>query len=166
MLGKHTLKPKEETSLRIIFETEGKPGPFRKVVTLTTDLPGEAELEVTVEGTVLEAPGARIRVVPRQLDLGTVVSGRVRVGPFTVTNQGDLPLVIGKIYVQGTGSTLYDGVKEGALVVEPGRTRSFEWSLEASPTKGDHEETIVIESNAKNASKEGYMIAVHFRRGG
>jgi hypothetical protein len=70
MLGKHTLNPKEETSLRITFDTTGRPGPFRKIVTLTTGSPGEKELEVTVEGTVLEVPGAKIRVVPRQVDLG------------------------------------------------------------------------------------------------
>lgn len=166
MLGKHTLNPKEETLLRITFDTTGRPGLFRKIVTLTTGSPGEKELDETVEGAVLEAPGAKIGVIPRQVDVGTVLSGSVKVGPFEVTNQGNLPLVITKIYVQGTGSALRDGAKEGVLVVEPGRTSSFEWSLEAEAAEGDHEDMIVIESNAKNAPKKGYMMMVHYRRGG
>ena len=103
MLGKHTLGPGEKTVLRITFDTKGSPGPFRKTVTVATDIPGREDLEVTIEGTVREAPAAKIRVTPRRVDLGTVGPGYVTTGPFAVTNPGSLPLVITKVLHKGHG---------------------------------------------------------------
>jgi hypothetical protein len=162
MLGKHTLGPKEKTSLRITFDTTGRPGPFRKIVTLTADSPGEEELEVTVEGTVLEAPCAKIQVAPRQSDLGTITSGPLKMKPFTVTNPGSIPLVITKIYVQGTGSILYQEGKEGPLVILPAGKKFLDFAISPETGEGKHEVVIVIESNAKNASKGAYMIIVSY----
>ena len=163
MLGKHTLGPKEETSLRITFDTTGNPGPFRKVVTLTTDASGEKELEVTIEGSVIESPCAKIQVVPRRLDLGTVSRGPVKIKPLAISNPGSLPLVITKIYVRGTGAVLREGSQEGNLIIAPGETRAFEASISASSGPGDYQETIVIESNAKNAAKGGYLILIRYK---
>ena len=163
MLGKHTLSPKEQTSLRITFDTTGSPGPFRKIATLTTDSPDEEDLEVTVEGTVMEGPCAKIQVIPRQLDLGTVPSGPLKMKPFDVANPGNLPLVITKIYVKNTGTILRDAAKDGPLVVPPGGTKSIDFAVSAGAGEGDHEETIVIESNAKNAPKGEYVVLVRYR---
>jgi hypothetical protein len=163
MLGKHTLGPKEKTFLRITFDTRGSPGRFRKVVTVSTDIPGQEELEVTVEGIVREAPCAKIQVAPRRVDLGAVFPGHVKMEPFAVTNHGSLPLVITKIYVKGTGVVLHDGKRQGDLIILPGDTKVFEWALEADKGPGDHQEMIVLESNAKNAPKGGYSIMVRYR---
>ena len=159
MLGKHTLAPKEKTSLRIVFDTLGSPGPFRKIVTLTTDIPGGQELEVTMEGSVTEAPCAKIQVTPRRVDLGVVSPGPVRMKPLAITNPGSLPLTITKIYVLGTGAVL----REGNLLLSPGGTATVEYVISADAAPGDHQETIVIESNAKNAPKGGYLILVRYR---
>ena len=161
MLGKHTLSPKEETFLRITFDTLGSPGPFRKIVTLSTNIPGQKEVEVTVEGVVREAPGAKIEVVPRRIDLGAINPGDLKTEAFTMTNRGSLPLSITRIYVKGRDLVLYDGPKQGDLVIRPGATEHFEYALR--PQKGEHQETIAIESNAKNAPKEGYVVVVRYR---
>ena len=49
MLGKHTLAPKEKTSLTITFDTKDSPGPFRKTVTISTDIPGRQEMKGNVD---------------------------------------------------------------------------------------------------------------------
>ncbi len=163
MLGKHTLGPREKTFLRITFDTKGSPGPFRKTVTVGTDIPGREDLEVTVEGTVREAPAAKVRVTPRRVDLGVVRCGHVTMGPFAITNPGSLPLVITRVYVKGTDGVLHDGERQGNLIVLPGETRAFEWAMRAGEGRGDHEEVIVIESNAKNAPEGGYVIMVRYK---
>ncbi len=163
MLGKHTLGPKEKTSLRITFDTKGSPGPFRKTVTLTTGTAGQGELEVTIEGTVRESPAAKIRVTPRLVDLGVVSPGLVNTGPLSIANPGTLPLVITKIYVKGTGDLLYDGERQGGLVILPGGTKPFECAVRAEEGGSGRQETIIIESNAKNAPEGGYVIVVRYR---
>jgi len=160
MLGKHVLAPKEKTSLLITFDTEGSPGPFRKRVTLTTDIPGQDELEVTIEGAVKEAPCAKIQVTPRRVDLGAVSSLEMKTQSFTIANTGSLPLVITKISVKGKDVLIHDAHKQGNLVIAPGGTGSFEYAVR--PDKGDHEETIAIESNAKNASKGEFAVIVRY----
>jgi hypothetical protein len=159
VLGKHSLGPKEKTSLRIVFDTTGSPGLFRKIATLTTNSPGEEELEVTVEGSVIEAPCAKIQTAPRRVDLGSVSPGPLNMKPLAVSNPGSLPLVITKIYTKGTN----DSHVSGSLTLTPGETKTVEVAIHASPEPGDHEETIVIESNAKNAPKGGYLVLVRYR---
>ena len=159
MLGKHSLGPKEKTSLRIVFDTTGSPGPFRKIATLTTNSPGEEELEVTVEGSVIEAPCAKIQAAPRRVDLGSVSPGPVKMKPLAVSNPGSLSLVITKIYTKGTDEARVSG----SLTLTPGETKAVEVAIHASPEPGNHEETIVIESNAKNAPKDGYLVPVRYR---
>ena len=163
MLGKHTLGPKEKTFLRIAFDTKGSPGPFRKTVTVSTDIPGQEDLEVTIEGTVREAPAAKIQVTPRRVDLGAVSPGRVTMEPFAITNPGSLPLVITKVYMKGTGAVLHDGERQGDLIILPGETRAFECAIRADRGRGDHQEVIVVKSNAKNAPKGGYVIIVRYK---
>jgi hypothetical protein len=162
VLGKHTLNPKEKTSLKITFRTEGSPGPFRKVVTISTDIPGQEEVEVTVEGIVKEGPGAKIQVSPRRLDLGAIPKGTVKRLSFTVANGGTAPLVITRVYSKDRGALYFEGAGTGAFVVEPGGTRTFELDLTANETGGGALESVVLESNAKNAPKGGYVVQVHY----
>jgi hypothetical protein len=57
MLGKHTLNPDEKTDLKVVFETEGRPGPFEKTVTFSTNITGLETVEVFhMKGMVREAP--------------------------------------------------------------------------------------------------------------
>lgn len=160
MLGKHTLSPRKETFLKIIFNTTGFPGPFRKTVTLTTDAPGQVEVEVTIKGTVKEAPAAKIRVNPRRIDLGGVMEGTVTRQKVTITNTGTLPLAITNIYMKSTGAPLPGVSVEGPMMVEPGGTGIIEFTVTADKPAGQYQDFIVLESNAKNAAKGGYVIMV------
>ncbi len=161
MLGKHTLKPGEKTELRMVFDTQGNPGPFRKTATLTTDMPGQEETEATITGMVKEAPGAKIHVAPRRIlaDAAGLPGGKKQA--FTVVNKGALPLVMVRIYSQASGAVYFDGSKEGNIVVGPGGARKVEIDLGAGDRTGrPSQEIIAIESNARNAPKTGYVIII------
>jgi uncharacterized membrane protein len=162
MLGKHTLSPKEKTYLKITFNTIDSPGPFRKIVTISTNIPGQEETKVAIEGTVRETPAAKIQVTPRRVSLGTIQAGSVRKQEFTVTNFGALPLTVIKIYSRGSGNIYFDGAEQGNIVIEPGTTRKIELAIKADREPGHYQEFILIESNAKNSSKRGYMIIVQY----
>jgi hypothetical protein len=166
MLGKHTLSPKEQTSLKIVFDTKDRPGPFRKKVIITTDTRGEEEIVVTVDGTVREAPGPKIQVNPRKVVVGEVKPGFEKKQEFTIANTGTAPLVIKRIYSKESGIVYFEGAKAGDIVIEPGKTRRLELEIKAHKAEGQSRESIVIESNAKNATKTGYLIMVQYVTGG
>jgi hypothetical protein len=154
VLGQHSLKPAEKTTLRLIYRTEGRPGAFRKNISVFTDVPGQEELELVMSGSVNEAPAAKIQVTPRRVELGTVLPGFVKTQQYTVTNAGTLPLVVRKI--AGNSGTVYLDL---AVVVAPGESKSIE--LQLKPTKaGAFTEVISIESNAKNTGKGGFVVVV------
>lgn len=156
MLVKHTLKPGEKTELKTVFDTKNAPGPFEKITTLQTDVPGREQIELVMTGTVKEAPGPKIAVTPRRADLGILKSGEKKKQIITVTNTGELPLTVTAV-----------GAKKGAavtviaaslpLTIAPGKTAEAE--LLVTPGRlGPFNERIMIESNAKNAPKTGFVI--------
>jgi uncharacterized membrane protein len=162
VLGKHTLDAKEKTSLRIVYDTKGLPGPFRKIVTISTDIPSQKEVKVTMEGTVREAPGAKIAITPRKVLLGTMKPGSLNRREFSIANTGKLPLVIQKIHLKGGATTYFDSSKGEPMVIEPGSTKKLELDIKINNADGQHQELIVIESNAKNAPGSGYVIMVQY----
>jgi hypothetical protein len=160
MLGKHTLSPGEKTPLKIIFKTTGFPGPFRKTVTLTTSIPGQDEIEVTIKGRVKEMPAAKIKVTPRRVNLGGVAIGTVVRRKVTIVSTGALPLVITKVYLKSAGTPLQGVSVENPMRIEPGLAQEIDVVVTADKPVGQHEDFIVLESNAKNAGKGGYMVMV------
>jgi hypothetical protein len=162
VLGKHTLDAKEMTSLRIVYDTKGLPGPFRKVVTISTDIPGQKEVNVTMEGTVREVPGAKMAVTPRKIVLGTMKLGSLNRQEFSIANTGTLPLVIQKIHLKGGATTYFDSSKGESMVIEPGSTKILELDIKIDAAAGQHQDLIVIESNAKNAPGSGYVVMVQY----
>jgi len=161
MLGKHTLNPGEKTQLKVVFETAGRPGVFRKTVTLSTDIPGQEDFEAFVmTGTVKEAPSAKIQVDPRKVMLERGEPGTIRTQTFFVKNNGTIPLVITKIYSQKSNMIYFDGTKEGNMVIDPDQIKKINLQLKMGSSEKDPEGMIVIVCNARNALKGNYMIMI------
>ncbi len=144
--------------MKVTFKTDGAPGPFQKNIVLTTDIPDQEEIRLTMTGSVREAPGPKLHVNPRKADLGMLrvgTAGKVR---YTVTNIGVLPLVIKKIYSQANNQVYFDGTPK-EIMIEPGKEEVI--TLEITPQKsGPFSDRVTILSNAKNASKGAYIVMV------
>lgn len=131
-------------------------------MTISTDIPGRQEMKVTIEGTVREAPAPKIQVKPRRVDFGTAQRGSVLRQGFAITNTGSLPLVIKRIYLKESGTAFFDAARGGDMVIKPATTRTLEVAIRADKTGARCEEFILIESNAKNAPKGGYVMIVQY----
>ncbi len=160
MLGKHTLAPRETTSLTIVFNTAGLPGPFRKTATMGTKNADQGELEVTIQGTVKEAPCAKIKVAPRRIDLGGVSEGTEVRRKVTITNTGTLPLIITRIFMRGTGAAVHAASAQRPLTIAAGAGQTIECVITADRPKGAYQDSMILESNAKNATKGAYVVIV------
>jgi hypothetical protein len=161
MLGKHALNPDEKTDLKVVFETEGRPGPFQKIVTFGTNLPGLETVEVfSIKGMVREAPAAKIRAEPRKIVLRGIEGSEGKKQAVSITNEGSIPLTIARIQSRDGSTVYFDGTKQGDIVIEPGQMKSIELKLPAK--KELSQEYILIESNAKNVGKTGYFLIVQY----
>ncbi len=158
MLGKHRLNPKEDAVLKIIYDTDGRPGPYEKRVYLLTDSLVQPKLEITLKGEVLPAPAARIRVEPRKINVGSLRKGSQNKIDFKVSNEGNQSLEITKIY-SATGKSLV--VQEGEMNkhILPKESTGFEIILQIN-TIGPFVEVLLIDSNARNVLNGQYAMMV------
>lgn len=156
MLGKHTLKPKESTNMTITYRTEGLPGPFTKIATITVCGDNEEEIEVTMTGVVREAPSAKIQVNPRKISV-EVQTGMEKRQTIAITNTGTMPLIIKKIYGRESKRIYFEAKPD--LVVEPGKSVSKEITI-IREKSGPFTELVIIETNARNAPRGGFVIMV------
>ena len=154
MLGKYTLKPKETTTILITFKTAGLPGSFKKIATISTDVPDQQEMEINMSGQVKEAPSAKIQVAPRTFEI-IAPPGEEQKQTIMITNTGSLPLIIGKIFGQQNGKVYLNPRPE--LVIEPGGSVSKEIVI-SREKPGAFREMIAIETNARNATNGRFMI--------
>jgi hypothetical protein len=164
MLGKHTLSPNEKADLKVVYPTAGRPGPFEKKITFTTNIAEHEKIEIfTMKGDVQEAPGAKIVVLPRKVVVAAAERASGKKQSFSIANEGVLPLVISSIRTKD-GKTVYlDGSKTGNLTVEPGQTKPLELQLPANTSDKEEKEYILIFSNAKNSGESGLFIMVQYQ---
>jgi hypothetical protein len=163
MLGKHALNPNEKTELKVTYTTKGRPGPFEKEVTLTTNIPGHEKIEIfKMKGEVREAPGAKIAVTPRRVVLegNELTVGKKQA--FSVTNEGSLPLVIAGMHSKDGKTVYYDGAKDGKITIEPGQTKIVELQLKGKSEELADRELILIDSNAINAGNTGLFLMIQY----
>jgi hypothetical protein len=159
VLGKHTLKAHESTILTTVYNTLNLPGPFRKTVTLTTDVPGQNEIEITLEGVVKEAPCAKIQVTPRRFDVGVLKPGSEKKQTITIANTGTLPLHVKKIFGRESNKIYSEFGSEG-LVIEPGRSVTRELVIRQDQV-GGFTELIGIESDARNGTRGVFVVVAN-----
>ena len=157
MLGKHRLNPKEDTVLKIIYDTEGRPGPFEKRIYLITNSLVQPKLDITLKGEVLPAPAARIRVEPRKIHLVSLQKDSQNQINFKISNEGNQSLEISKIY-SATGKCLV--VREVGNIDIPSKdSKELEIILQTNTT-GSFVEVLLIDSNAINALNGQYAVMV------
>ena len=158
MLGKHTLKPGETTKLKAVFKTKDAPGPFEKIITIETDAEGQKQIELVMTGTVKEAPGPKISISPRRIDLGVFKAGEKKSPKLSIKNPGELPLTITAVNTR-KGSGVIVNAGSIPLTIAAGQTADVELAI-TTGTPGAFNERLFIESNAKNAPKTGFIILV------
>jgi uncharacterized membrane protein len=158
VLGKHQLDPKEDTVLKIIYDTDGRPGPYEKRIYLLSDSLVQPKLEITLKGEVLPAPAAQIRVEPRKIHIGSLQKGSQKEINFKVSNEGNQSLEIKKIY-SATGRSLVILKNEAKTPIPPKESSNFKITFQTT-TIGPFVEVLFINSNARNALSGQYAVMV------
>ncbi len=120
----------------------------------------QGELEVTIQGTVKEAPCAKIKATPRRIDLGGVSEGTVVRRKVTITNTGTLPLIITRVFMKSTGAAVHAASAQKPVTIAADGEQTIECVITAGKPKGQYQDSIILESNAKNAPKGGYVVMV------
>jgi len=156
VLGQHTLKPQEKTELKLVFKTTNAPGLFEKIATLVTDAPGQEQIELHMRGTVKEAPGAKIAVQPRRIDVGDLNGGEKKEVTITVMNNGNRPLVITAVTCREKAAV---SVSSSSLPLQIAAGEKGTMTLSITAERSDvFSERLYVISNAKNAPASGFVL--------
>jgi hypothetical protein len=110
-------------------------------------------------GTVKEAPGPKIAITPRKTDLGILKPGEKKKQIIAVTNPGELPLTITAVSTK-KGAGVIAVAESLPVTITAGQKADLELAITAG-RQGAFNERIMIESNAKNAPKSGFVIFVN-----
>ena len=163
MLGKHTLAAGEKTELEVTYLTQGRPGPFDKKITFSTNIPGEEKIDIfRISGDVREAPGAKIVVAPRRVVIEGAELNTGKTQIFSVKNEGVLPLVIRSMKSKDGENVYFDGEVNGVITVEPGNDLDVELQLKGKSYVDSDRELILIDSNAVNAGESGLFLMIQY----
>ena len=158
MLGKHQLDPKEDTALKIVYDTDGRPGPYEKRIYLITNSLIQPRLVITLKGEILPAPAALIKVEPKKMNIGSFHKDSPKNIIFKVSNEGNQPLEITNIY-SATGKSLVFPKKEMKTLIPPEASLNFEITFQ-NTTAGPFVEVLLIDTNARNALNGQYAVMV------
>lgn len=96
-LEKDRLAPGETATLRVEYDTAGRPGKFRKKVTVFSGDPENERVHVYISGVVKRPPGPRISVEPGVLRAGETSPGGSIPVKFTIENTGEKDLTVSRI---------------------------------------------------------------------
>ena len=123
-----------------------------------TDSLVQPKLEITLEGEVLPASAAQIRVEPRKINIGSLQKGSEKEINFKVSNEGNQSLEITRFY-SATGKSLVIRKKEARTRIPPEESMKLGITFQTT-TIGPFVEVLLIDSNARNALKGQYAVMV------
>jgi hypothetical protein len=158
VLGKHRLSPKEDSVLKIIYDTDGRPGPFEKRIYLLTNSLVQPKLDITLKGVVLPAPAALIRVEPRKINIGFLQKGSQKKIDLKISNEGNQSLEVTNVY-SAAGRDLIIRNGDPLKRIPPKESIGLEISFQTIAS-GSFVEVLLIDSNARNALNGQYAVMV------
>lgn len=144
--------------MEITYNTYKFPGKFAKFVTVFTNIPGKEQYRIDINGFVKAIPMGVLEVEPRKITLAGNLKTNVAV-PFTITmtNSGDADMEITRIVSIKRKTVFFDSAQEGKLIIKPGKTAELNTSV-VSDKKGQLLDYIMIHSNARNVTPNGYKV--------
>jgi hypothetical protein len=158
VLGKHQLNPKEDAVLKIIYDTDGRPGPFQKRIYLLTNSLVQPNLDITLKGEVLPTPAALIKMEQRKINIGFIQKDTQKEVGLKMSNDGNQVLEITKVY-SATGKSVVDRKGETKINILPKESTVIEIVFQTN-TIGPFVEVFFIDSNARNALDGQYAVMV------
>jgi len=158
-LGKDTLAPGESTKLEIVYNTYKFPGKFEKYVYIQWSEDKNNKMTITMIGEVTPIPMGVLSVDPRKIPVGTIHVGEPKSVNIFIKNTGDAPMQVNKIVGKKSGLIFFDATNKGPLLLKPGQNVPMPITVTAS-TPGNYVEYIIIESNARNVTADGYKVVI------
>jgi len=109
---------------------------------------------ITLEGVVDPVPMAKITIEPRKTKLGTIRMNTEKMMPLTISNTGNAPLTITRIYSKRGDTIYYDAAEKGEIKIAAGKSRKIEIAIKPQKA-GRLIDVIQLKCNARNAGAKG-----------
>jgi len=109
---------------------------------------------ITLSGVVDPVPMAKITIEPRKVKLGTIRMNIEKPMTLTISNTGNAPLTITRIYSKRHDTIYYDAAEKGEITIAAGKSRKIEIAIK--PQKARRLiDVIQVKCNARNAGAKG-----------
>lgn len=145
LLSDRVVPPGGEARLKVTYRTRGRPGPFRKTVTLFTNDPKVSTVQLLIRGEVKPTPKPRIVLLPPVVNLGRVSPGSETPITLQLANKGDLPLEVDRI---DFGPLLAPETPfEDTLLLRPGEAVELDFRFRAPKEERLTEDFVTVYSN-------------------
>ncbi|MBW1926448.1 MAG: DUF1573 domain-containing protein [Deltaproteobacteria bacterium] len=117
MVGKRCLSPGEKTRIKVTYRTAGRPGPFKKTISIESDDPTNPDLLLKINGNVIARPAPLLFLPHSRVVVPSGPSGSLANFSLFLTNRGQKPLEIRRI-VSRDGRTI---LWAQPLTIPPGK---------------------------------------------
>lgn len=133
VVGNRHVPPGDKTQVEVIYRTEGRPGPFKKLVSVQSDDPTSPNLLLEIRGNVIPRPAPSLALPKPRVAIPPGEPGTVACFSLSVTNRGQEPLEIRRVASQDGQVVLW----AKTLTMAPGETRELPLKLTrpAAPSK-------------------------------
>lgn len=143
-IGKDVIAPGEEVILKTFFDPHGYEGKIAKSLTIKSDDPENPEKKVSLTITVLTVPQPIVELSQQSFELGTIHSTENLVLKFTLSNKGELDLIIDEVVTE----EIFSHNLSLPLILAPGEQYPSEIYMDISHLKvGEFRKAVRIVTN-------------------
>lgn len=153
LLSDKTISPGKTAEIKVTYDSRGRPGKFRKTITLYSNAENQNQLTLSVYGEVVEGEKPKGYTNPGFKDLGEVEMGNEILTSFYLHSTGKIPLIVNEI-ITTQGIQVLPWEKD---TLNPGD--SLEIKVKITPnTQERFDGVVIVKTNDPNLPQKFFRV--------
>lgn len=130
----NVIMPGKSEKLKVSYDTDRRPGSFKKSITIYSDDPEHPSVSVLIKGKVIGKPASMARLSSGVFRIKNPVAGKSYRISFSIKSMGTLPLLIKRVHLLDSKKNIVRIVQERPQKVDIGSSVKFDLRIVA-PSK-------------------------------
>lgn len=155
-LSSKKVAPGDTATLEAIYDSHNANGGVRRFINIQSNDPKNSTLTLGISANVIAKPAPEINFSVYNATNLQLASGGTATRSITVTNTGQLDLVIDEVTTSQGAAALLGSISapagkttKGALTLKPGESKKLEITISPKIKNGNFQEVVTVRSNAK-----------------
>ncbi len=125
------IMPGKSEILKVSYDTDRRPGPFKKSVSIYSDDPEHPLVSVLIKGKVIGKPASMARISNSVFRIKNPVVGKTYRVSFSIKSMGTLPLLIKRVHLLDSKKNIIRIIQERPQKVDIGVSIKFDLQIVA-----------------------------------